>query len=98
MESIETHFRIESIDGFCLGLYSNKQEFLKHCEGIKSLFDNSEFLERNKIFKLQNIDIKIKDFNIQFQSILLNRERINIDDRGNLSEISIVVNIFVEYI
>lgn len=98
MENIETHFRIESIEGGCLGMYSNKQEFLNHCQGIKSLYDNSEFFERNKIFKWQNRDIKIKDFNIKFESILLESERININDRGNLSKVSIIVNIFIEYI
>lgn len=98
MESIETHFRIESIDGGCLGLYSNKQEFLNHCLGVKSLYDNSEFLERGQIFKCQNRDVKIKDFNVQFQSIILDQERININDRVNLSKVYIVVNIFIEYI
>jgi hypothetical protein len=98
MESIEAHFRIESIDGGCLGLYSNKQEFLNHCVGVKSLYDNSEFLERNQIIKWQNRDIKIKDYNIKFESILFDKERIDINNKVNCSKVLIIVNIFIEFL
>lgn len=95
MESIATHFRISYLNGNSLAYYNNKQEFIDACQGIKNLEFNSEIFEKGSILKWQNRELIINEINIEFNSILIDGNRI-IDDNDRISKTMIIVVIFIE--
>ena len=91
-DRIFTNIKIIHKEGADLGYYLEKKEFFNNIVGVKDKTDNSEFIERGKIFEHNGKKLKVDEISIKLQNLKWNKE----NKPRNFSEIETII--FVEYI
>lgn len=95
---METMFKISTENGAIIATYREKEEFINDCIGDRNLEFGSEIFKISTVFPWKNHDLKITDIDVEFESILDDRnERIS-DYKRMISKTIIVVTIFIIYI
>ncbi|MCU4189876.1 hypothetical protein M9Q43_11990 [Flavobacterium sp. HXWNR29] len=92
---IETRFVISDLYGNRLESYSNKEELINDCVGIVDLEFGCEIFKQGSILKWKNSEFKINSVEVEFESILINGDRIE-DDNNRIKKTNIIVLIYVE--
>ena len=92
---IEARIAISYQNGKRLGYYYNKAEFINDCHGIKDFEFGCELFKKGSLLNWKNNEYIVNDIHLEFESILVDGNRIT-DDNDRIRKTNIVVIIYVE--